>query len=212
MAHKEIIIIAVGKIYLNFAINLSNSLVKYNNLYPIKIIHVSESKNALEKSREIKTQLYHYTKASTALFLDADIICTGNIANLWNTPYCFALSNQALIKDCNHISKLERIYTLNLIPEDLYQYNTGVFVFNSNNSKSFFDLWHKEWLCFKKQDQLALVRAHQNSLGLLNKKYNSYYNNKSSLLKHYSGLYAKDVLNNLPLSLNLNEYTEILKY
>jgi hypothetical protein len=61
---------------------------------------------------------------------------------------------------CDHISEEEKNYTLQYLPESTTHFNSGVILWrNTTQTQSLFELWNREWLKFKKQDQLALVRA-----------------------------------------------------
>jgi Glycosyl transferase family 8 len=115
-------------------------------------------------SRHIKTQLNTLTAYEESLFLDADILPLRSIADLWQA---LDHSDVAMVPDrlprvslCDHISSEEKEYTLARLAGDAVQFNSGVLLWRDTAaSQSLFHQWHREWLTFQKQDQLALVRA-----------------------------------------------------
>ncbi len=115
-------------------------------------------------SRSIKTRLNTLSPYEESLFLDADILPLRPIGDLWQS---LEQCDVAMVPDrlpkvslCDHISPLEKSYTLRRLEGDAIQFNSGVLLWKSTAaSHALFQEWHQEWLTFQAQDQLALVRA-----------------------------------------------------
>ncbi|MEH2382756.1 MAG: putative nucleotide-diphospho-sugar transferase [Nostoc sp.] len=115
-------------------------------------------------SRDIKTCQSTFSLYKETLFLDADILPLKPISELWDY---LSQKDMAMVVDrlptlslCEHISPEEKSYTLQYLPEGTTQFNSGVILWRDSIQTQFlFELWHQEWLKFKKHDQLALVRA-----------------------------------------------------
>lgn len=115
-------------------------------------------------SREIKTRLLTFSPYQETLFLDADILPLKPISELWDY---LSQGDMAMARDrlptlalCDHVSLEEKNYTLQNLPESTTHFNSGVMLWKNNiQTQSLFQQWNQEWLTFKKQDQLALVRA-----------------------------------------------------
>ncbi len=115
-------------------------------------------------SRSIKTRLSTLSPYEESLFLDADILPLRPIQDLWQF---LEQGDVAMVPDrlpkvslCDHVSPLEKSYTLRRLAGDATQFNSGVLLWKSTAaSHALFDEWHQEWLTFQAQDQLALVRA-----------------------------------------------------
>ena len=115
-------------------------------------------------SRDIKTSLSKFSPYQETLFLDADILPLKPISDLWDYldygDMCMVVDLVPTLGLCAHISEEEKNYTLQYLPESTTQFNSGVILWrNTTQTQSLFELWNREWLKFKKQDQLALVRA-----------------------------------------------------
>ncbi|WP_017651711.1 glycosyltransferase [Fortiea contorta] len=115
-------------------------------------------------SREIKTRLSIFSPYKETLFLDADILPLKPIRELWDYlaqgDMAMVLDRAPILALCTHISPEEKNYTLEYLPETTNHFNSGVIVWRDNIQTRFlFQQWYQEWLRFKKQDQLALVRA-----------------------------------------------------
>jgi hypothetical protein len=121
--------------------------------------------NGLE-SRLIKTSLPEFTPFEQTLYLDADVLPIQPIAPIWDFliqgDMALAVDVRPTIAQCDHVAKEEREYTLQRCPADTVQFNSGVMLWrNTSEVRSLFAAWNQEWLQFKRQDQLALVRAIQ---------------------------------------------------
>jgi Glycosyl transferase family 8 len=115
-------------------------------------------------SRSIKTQLLSFSPYLETLFLDADIIPIKSVNHLWKY---LSQGDMAMVSDrnptlalCDHIAQDEKDYTLNLLPGNTPQFNSGVMLWrNTRSTQALFQQWHHEWQQFHQQDQLALMRA-----------------------------------------------------
>jgi Glycosyl transferase family 8 len=119
-------------------------------------------------SREVKTRLSTFSPYTETLFLDADIIPLKPLSLLWNYllqgDMAMALDRLPKLDLCDHISQEEKSYTLQYLPGNTVHFNSGVILWRKNpKTQELFHLWHQEWLKFKKQDQLALIRAINSS-------------------------------------------------
>ncbi len=123
-------------------------------------------------SRAIKTQLLSLSPYQETLFLDADILPIRPINALWEY---LATGDLAMVHDrnptvdqCDHVAPIEKDYTLQLVPGHTPHFNSGVMLWrNTLATQHLFQQWHHEWQQFKKQDQLALVRAlHRCPIGV----------------------------------------------
>lgn len=122
-------------------------------------------------TRWYKTQLYAYGFERTTLFLDSDTLCVAPISDVWDelgtNDLCMAgdLHPNVLHVIENSINQPERRkpeydwMVLNELTSHDY-YNSGVILFRrAPNVEALFRRWHLEWLRFRHEDQLALVRA-----------------------------------------------------
>ncbi|MBI4784745.1 MAG: hypothetical protein HY785_26030 [Oscillatoriophycideae cyanobacterium NC_groundwater_1537_Pr4_S-0.65um_50_18] len=115
-------------------------------------------------SRQIKTRLNTLSPYQETLFLDADILPLQPIHDLWSY---LAHSDLAMVADrlpmvilCDHIAQEEKTYTLQQVPGNTVQFNSGVMLWRDTFAvQTLFEQWHREWQKFRKHDQLALVRA-----------------------------------------------------
>jgi hypothetical protein len=115
-------------------------------------------------SRWIKTRFNEFTPYDETLFLDADILPLQPVSPLWDlledSDWAMATDRLPTIALCDHIAQPEKDYTLQIVPGQAMQYNGGVILWRRNAATDgLFDRWHREWLLFKNQDQLALARA-----------------------------------------------------
>ncbi len=115
-------------------------------------------------SRYLKTDLVHWSPYAETLFLDADILPRRSLGQLWSylqdADFAMAADRLPTVAMCDHIASAEKTYTLNLVPADATQFNSGVMLWRHNPAtQQLFEQWHQEWQVFQKQDQLALVRA-----------------------------------------------------
>ena len=130
--------------------------------------------------RWAKVNLDNLTLWEHTLFLDADTRVHGALDigfTLLARGYDLVMipsepqHNEAL----RHLSEKERKATLNELPLDTMQLNTGVMWF-SKGAASLFEAWRKEWGRWQDKDQGALLRAlykHPVRLAILGWPFNS---------------------------------------
>jgi len=131
-------------------------------------------------SRYIKTQVYRYSPYAYTLYLDADVLPVGDIAQIWHylDDGDLAMTRDRLpeIQQCNHVGATETNFTLQNLPGYFPHYNSGVMLWrNTPDVEALFATWHQEWLRFQQQDQLALTRAiaaTQQPVTIMPKSYN----------------------------------------
>ncbi len=121
-------------------------------------------KNNAFISRYVKTHLIELSSYTETLFLDADILPCAGISDLWgylkNYEIAMVKDRRPLVEMCDHISPEEKTHTLDQIPPNSTQFNSGVMLWKHNQSmQKLFSQWQREWEIYQKQDQLALVRA-----------------------------------------------------
>jgi len=118
-------------------------------------------------AREVKTRIYSLSPWKHTLYLDADTEVVGKTDGGFRLLDFFDV---VLAIDPNKI--LSRATWKALDPEELaatkgeigtaevQYYNSGVILFQRNDRlRAFFQDWHAQWLRWRKQDQLALLRA-----------------------------------------------------
>ncbi|WP_181357579.1 putative nucleotide-diphospho-sugar transferase [Stenomitos frigidus] len=115
-------------------------------------------------SRSIKTRLNAYSPYQETLFLDADILPLQPVADLWadlnESDLAMVVDRLPMVSLCDHIAQEEKAYTLQRLPGNTVQFNSGVILWrDSLATQALFQQWHKEWQQFQKHDQLALIRA-----------------------------------------------------
>ncbi len=115
-------------------------------------------------SRNLKTRLAGITPYQETLYIDSDMLPLKSIAPIWQylSEADFAMAHDRLptIAQCDHIAKPELDYTMEILPGDTLQFNSGLMLWRSNaKTQTLFDQWQQEWQCFQKHDQLAMVRA-----------------------------------------------------
>ncbi|XGV95606.1 MAG: putative nucleotide-diphospho-sugar transferase [Leptolyngbya sp. BL-A-14] len=115
-------------------------------------------------SRSIKTRLNAYSPYQETLFLDADILPLTPIADLWGyldqSDLAMVVDRLPVISLCDHIAPEEKAYTLQRLPGNTVQFNSGVILWReSSATQALFHQWHEEWQQFQRHDQLALIRA-----------------------------------------------------
>lgn len=115
-------------------------------------------------SRSIKTQLSRFSPYQETLFLDADILPIRPVSTLWpyldHGDFAMVLDRNPTVGQCDHVAQEEIDYTLHRVPGNTPHFNSGVMVWRKTpGTQQLFQDWHQEWQHFKKQDQLALVRA-----------------------------------------------------
>jgi hypothetical protein len=129
--------------------------------------------------REAKVNLDRLTSWEHTLFLDADTRvhgCLDTGFRLLDAGWALVMvpsgpqHNEAL----RHLEDREREATLNELPLDPLQLNTGVMWFGPG-AAPLFEMWRTEWARFKDKDQGALLRAlyrHPVPVALLGRPYN----------------------------------------
>ena len=115
-------------------------------------------------SRSVKTQLSRFSPYEETLFLDADILPIRPVSTLWSYldhgDFAMVLDRNPTVGQCDHVAQEEIHYTLNRVLGETPHFNSGVMVWRKTpDIQMLFQNWHQEWKHFKKQDQLALVRA-----------------------------------------------------
>jgi hypothetical protein len=131
-------------------------------------------------SRKIKIHLSTLSPYKETLYLDADIIPLKPIKELWNYlsqgDIAMTIDTFPTLALCYHISQEEKNYTLERLEGSTTQFNSGVILWRKTiQTQLLFEQWYKEWLIFKKHDQLALIRAihdTQSSITILPSIYN----------------------------------------
>ncbi len=115
-------------------------------------------------SRNLKTRLATITPYQETLYIDSDMLPLKPIDPIWSylstADFAMAVDRLPTIAQCDHIAPVERDYTMELLPGETIQFNSGLMLWRSNaETKELFEQWQQEWQCFKKHDQLAMVRA-----------------------------------------------------
>ena len=115
-------------------------------------------------SRSVKTRLNAYSPYQETLFLDADILPLQPVSDLWaylnESDLAMVVDRLPMISLCDHIAQEEKAYTLQRLPGNTVQFNSGVMLWReSSATQTFFERWYEEWQQFQKHDQLALIRA-----------------------------------------------------
>ena len=129
-----------------------------------KLLNTAEIGCHAFSSRSIKTRLNAYTPYQETLFLDADILPLKPIADLWGYldqgDLAMVVDRLPMISLCDHIAQEEKAYTLQRLPGNTVQFNSGVMLWRESlATQSLFHRWHQEWQQFQRHDQLALIRA-----------------------------------------------------
>jgi Glycosyl transferase family 8 len=143
--------------------------------YGITTVQLSSDPQAFA-SRNLKTQLADLSPYTETLYIDSDILPLKSIAPIWHYldqgDIAMALDRLPTVAECDHIAPVERDYTLAFLaaraagmssgttPGSTTQFNSGVMLWRQNPAtQTLFEQWQQEWLQFRQQDQLALVRA-----------------------------------------------------
>ena len=133
--------------------------------YGITLLPVALSpKSDTFRSRDLKTRLANISPYPETLYLDADILPIRPLTQIWDYldkgDMAMVLDRQPTIEHCDHIASCEKTYTLNLLPPQTPQYNSGVMLWRQcEATQTLFTQWQQEWRRFQRHDQLALVRA-----------------------------------------------------
>lgn len=130
------------------------------------------------------------------LYLDADTLVKSPIdrgfeilqGGDWDMALTMSLNQGG--ESLRHLDEEERLYTQRTLSEFFpLQLQLGVFYFNRETCKKFFEVWRKEWQRYKIQDQGAFLRALYRSpikLWLLGRQYNTPYK-KNAIVEHLFG-------------------------
>ncbi len=100
------------------------------------------------------------------LYLDADVLPILPISSIWQVlqtgSIALAVDVNATLSQCDHVAAAEKAYTLQRCAPDTVQWNGGVMLWRRcSEVLTLFETWHREWLRWQQQDQLALLRAIQ---------------------------------------------------
>jgi hypothetical protein len=133
-------------------------------IYLVKAPIESDDQTLAFVSRNLKTRLAGISPYQETLYIDSDMLPLKSIAPIWaylsDADFAMAHDRLPTIAQCDHIAKVELDYTMEILPGDTLQFNSGLMLWRNNaKTQALFDQWQKEWLCFQKHDQLAMVRA-----------------------------------------------------
>ena len=147
------------------------SLRQHHRDWDIKVVGDSRCKNARYHSfpdrgapgRWAKVNLDQLTVSEQTLFLDADTRIQGDMGigfRLLDNGYDMVMvpSEPQHNDMLRHLSPGERTKTMEQLPLDPLQLNTGVIWFGPG-AAPLFDEWRREWLRWKDKDQGAFLRA-----------------------------------------------------
>ena len=140
-----------------------STLQKSLKTYGINIVELSMEGDAF-LSRSVKTHLNELSPYQETLYIDSDMVPLKSISSVWNYldhhDMAMVLDRLPTLAQCDHVAQVEIDYTLNLLPGDTHQFNSGFMAWRDNDAtQSLFKRWQQEWLVFQKHDQLAQVRA-----------------------------------------------------
>ncbi len=122
-------------------------------------------------ARSVKTRIYDLAPEQWRyiLYLDADTEIIAPVDYLfqiledgWDMAICLNPTRYLLVEHMQRPDNMpEYAETVGLLgSEELLQYNGGVFAFQRNEqTRRFFDAWHREWAKWGKRDQAAFDRA-----------------------------------------------------
>jgi hypothetical protein len=148
--------------------------------YGITVIEISTQPGSGFQSRDLKTRLASLSPYTETLYIDSDILPLKSIAPIWDYlahhDLAMAADRLPTIGECDHIAATEKQYTLQCLPPETTQFNSGVMLWRNHPSvQELFQEWQQEWQRFQKHDQLAFVRAlavQQLSVAVLPVNYN----------------------------------------
>lgn len=170
----------------------------------IDIIQVTPPKDVTRPSRWVKTRLAFLSPYDETLYLDTDTVVLGSIEKIWEhlskSSFAVCLDVNPTLANARHGTLAEYVYTIGRYPPSSLQYNCGVVLWRrSKSSLGLFKEWHKEWQRFNDIDQLAFIRAVQNT-GITLSRLPEIYNWNESLPHHekpvvYHCLHLKPKLN-----------------
>jgi Nucleotide-diphospho-sugar transferase len=132
--------------------------------YGITLLEISTQPGSGFQSRDLKTRLASLTPYDETLYIDSDILPLKPIAPIWDylaqNDLAMAADRLPTIGECDHVAAAEKEYTLQGLPANTTQFNSGVMLWrNTPATQGLFQQWQREWQRFQKHDQLALVRA-----------------------------------------------------
>jgi len=134
----------------------------------VDVLQVDPPKGFLKPSRWIKTRLALLSPYEETLALDADTVVLSSIDKIWENlskgPVALCRDSCPTLAHVPHGTLKEFLYTVNSYPPSAMQYNTGVMLWRrSTAALKLFREWNKEWQKFRHIDQLAFIRAVQNT-------------------------------------------------
>lgn len=175
MLTRGILLIAISKpvaITANFTILCLN---RHGNNLPIEVITdypdlILKQENVASVIRSnldahfIKTKCIEFSRFHETMVCDVDLFFRKKYSDVWKYldrgNLCMCIDCHPTAEQCQHISGVEKEYTLKIVPHDSTQYNTGLMLFRKTQDViDLFNLWNKEWMQYKRLDQLALIRA-----------------------------------------------------
>jgi hypothetical protein len=139
-------------------------------LHEVEVVRVPAVEDGFP-SRVYKTRIYEHAFEGATLYLDADTMCIAPVDPVWEElehhDLCMC---RDLHPDVGHVIRYsandperrrpEYDLMLSLGLERRTFYNSGVMLFRrAPGVEALFRSWHREWLRFGHEDQLALVRA-----------------------------------------------------
>lgn len=128
----------------------------------VELVFVEKLPESEMASRSVKTRVYDFAPWPQALYLDCDIIVLQNPESLWDelgeSPLGI-IDDNPLVSECTHGTRREIELTL-AQGVNGRQLNSGVIAWRQcEETRAFFEQWHREWCRFSDIDQLALLRA-----------------------------------------------------
>ena len=198
-------------------INNRNEILKY--LTEIKGISIPKDLTQKQKSRWLKTSMRKYIKGNF-LFIDCDTIITDKLEDNIEVPSCISAvydSHTTLYENAFRKDLIKRGLKININLEHEKEYfNSGVlYVKDTPEAYSFFELWHKNWIEGLSKgvdfDQPTLAKTNiqmNHIITKLNDCYNCQIYNGAAFLSnakviHYFGGSAKK---NNPYAFTNNQY------
>jgi len=182
-----VIYVAYGRKAYNEAVASIETLRKFHD-WPVLVVGDKPIKGTKHKKLEdpgthgrwAKVNLHNLTDWKRTLFIDADTRINGNLSlgfTLLDRGFDLVIvpSHPQHNDMLRHLGKQERRITLEELPLDPLQLNTGVMWFGPG-SVPLFKLWRQEWVRWKDKDQGALLRAlyrHPVNVAILGHPFNS---------------------------------------
>lgn len=102
----------------------------------LKVLDAAEVGYHAFSSRSIKTRLNAYSPYQETLFLDADILPLQPVADLWRyldqSDLAMVVDRLPMVSLCDHIAQEEKAYTLERLPGNTVQFNSGVMLWRES--------------------------------------------------------------------------------